>query len=281
MAAAARRPVRFQYFSDVHAEFRATDRKFIASLDERIVVGPRGAAPSCLLLAGDIGWPRHLVYREFLARVAARFDHVFLVAGNHEYYQAGCGGDNRPRKTMMPADRVMTMIENEIRAVTHKLASVVFLKDAHFDIPGTDVAVYGTTMWSDVAIADERYVEEHIGDYACIPGFTVGYGRRLFAESRTKLGAFLDACERDGKRAVVLTHHLPSYDLISAKYANERGNSAFASDLRDLADRPCVAAWVAGHTHAPCERGKFHVNPIGYPSEEQHRKPDFSKAFTL
>jgi hypothetical protein len=35
---------------------------------------------------GDIGYPNEESYRAYLLEQADRFEHVFVVAGNHEYY---------------------------------------------------------------------------------------------------------------------------------------------------------------------------------------------------
>jgi len=41
-----------------------------------------------LCLAGDIGYPYSGIYREFLKQMNSDFKKVFIIAGNHEYYNS-------------------------------------------------------------------------------------------------------------------------------------------------------------------------------------------------
>ncbi|ELR14992.1 Ser/Thr phosphatase family superfamily protein [Acanthamoeba castellanii str. Neff] len=68
--------VRFQLVSDLHLEFPGC-------LDKLPHI-PANAPILCLL--GDIGYPNKANYRAYLLEQADRFEHVLVVAGNHEYY---------------------------------------------------------------------------------------------------------------------------------------------------------------------------------------------------
>lgn len=68
--------VRFQLVSDLHLEFPGC-------LDKLPHI-PVNAPILCLL--GDIGYPNKANYRAYLLEQADRFEHVLVVAGNHEYY---------------------------------------------------------------------------------------------------------------------------------------------------------------------------------------------------
>ena len=67
---------RIQYVSDLHLEF-------YNKISFRSCVKP--VAPY-LALAGDIGKPGTNMYTNFLSYVSSNWEHVFYVAGNHEYY---------------------------------------------------------------------------------------------------------------------------------------------------------------------------------------------------
>jgi predicted phosphodiesterase len=50
------------------------------------ILPSEGAYENFLALCGDIGNPFHENYVKFIRRHSERFSHVFIVAGNHEYY---------------------------------------------------------------------------------------------------------------------------------------------------------------------------------------------------
>jgi predicted phosphodiesterase len=65
--------ISFQYLSDIHLEFRKA---------------PIAINKQCenLVLCGDIGHPNTYIYNSFLTQCAKTFTNVFVVFGNHEYY---------------------------------------------------------------------------------------------------------------------------------------------------------------------------------------------------
>jgi predicted phosphodiesterase len=226
--------MRFQYISDIHLE-----KKTNISLKRHGDV---------LLLAGDIGDPSTKEYDAFLFDVSSKFDHVVIIAGNHEFYSN---------------NRTIQMTDHMLRSAANKYNNVHFLNNEFFDIPGTDITVYGTTLWTNIDHYDSYMVQCMISDYRCIPGFTIQKNNSLHAEAKHlfRVGMKL------GKRYIVLCHHLPKKNLIDPKYANHSVlNAAFASDVQEF-DHPSVVAVVYGHTHTPCQRGKYYCNPVGYPGE--------------
>ena len=82
------------------------------------------------------------------------------------------------------------------------------------------------------------------------------------------------------KKVIVVTHHLPSYQMIHPRYQWFKGNDLFASvtleTLRD--DLKNVLIWMCGHTHERVVIDKFKgllencslialTNPVGYQRE--------------
>ena len=76
---------------------------------------------------------------------------------------------------------------------------------------------------------------------------------------------------------VMLTHHMPSYDLIDEKYKTpsmSKYNQCFASNCSKYFVHP-IKCWLYGHTHKPkvaiINGIKFGCNPKGYNiSHENH-----------
>jgi hypothetical protein len=72
------------------------------------------------------------------------------------------------------------------------------------------------------------------------------------------------------KELIIITHHMPSYDLITPKYKKNMYNQCFASDCSKLFNNK-IKLWIYGHTHDPNDaiinNIRFVCNPYGYPSE--------------
>jgi predicted phosphohydrolase len=249
----------FQYVSDLHLEFYQKKQKLPPI---------KPCAPN-LIIAGDLGDAFHPLYEQFLAHVSTLFTYVFLVSGNHEYYWIKHGYRS-------DVNQWMAYIETKIREIAKKYPNVIYLQNEAFVIPTpspnpdgastysvSDIVVYGATMWSQIDDHHRESVRVNLNDYHAIPRFTIYHSNQLFHQTIDHLNTALQ--QYHDHQFIVITHHLPSYQLIHPNYQQSTINSAFASEVQ-LADSPQIIAWFAGHTHSPIDKGKFHVNPIGYRS---------------
>jgi len=73
---------KFNYLSDLHLEF-STLAKTLRILKHIV---PSQGSDTCVL-AGDIAYPFQENYAAFLRGMSQKFKHIFLIHGNHEYYQ--------------------------------------------------------------------------------------------------------------------------------------------------------------------------------------------------
>ena len=122
--------------SDVHLEFRA---KASFPTVRRIADN--------LALLGDIGKPFHNSYAQFIEEQAQTFDNVFVVMGNHEYYNSS---------------KTVDVILDKARQICFKLKNVHLLERDTFDFEHNDVTVLGCTLWSPInaktsAIMNDMY----------------------------------------------------------------------------------------------------------------------------
>lgn len=251
-----RRLLRIQYASDLHLEI--WDKTPFPP-----ILTP--TAP-VLALAGDIGRPDRQSYRDFLKYCSANWDHVVVVAGNHELYNSG-----KPVKFMDTAAERLRACE----AIASWFPNVHFLERGRVDIRG--VRFLGCTLWTDLsdaaAASEARYsmtdyraiaVQDGEDKRVATPADTTAWWRRDVDWLSAELDAVTDI------PTVVLTHHLPSFTLVSGRFRGSPLNPAFASEL-DWLIRPPVRAWIAGHTHvgahAVVRRTALCVNPRGYPGE--------------
>jgi predicted phosphohydrolase len=243
----------FQYFSDLHLEFYHTLPYFD--------IFPH--APY-LVIAGDLGHAKESSYISFLTHMSTLFEYVFIISGNHEYHSKLRIFTSNQTEVV---NSWMNSIEADIRKICAPLHNIIYLQNESFEIPNTNIVIYGTTLWSHIDDCSRHTIKNQITDYKYIPGFTTTHSNILYANNVKQLETTLTHPVYHDKVFVVISHHLPSYTLIHPKFSSFESNSAFASNV-SIANDPRIVAWFAGHTHESIELGKFHINPIGYPGEK-------------
>lgn len=233
-----------QYISDIHIEFYNNYKKIPKIIPNAEI----------LVLAGDIGYPFSSLYEEFLSDMNNKFKKVFLLAGNHEYYNLGKNRDNGMEK-----------INSRIREIIsyNKLNNITFLDNSYEDYNG--YRFIGCTLWSE--IKDSAYL---INDFQFIKHMDVELYNELYKVNYEFLE---ENIPNSPLPLIVITHHLPSYYLIEKKYKTNgivNYNQCFASDCSKLFNEK-IKLWIYGHTHSKniseINNIKFICNPIGYPGE--------------
>ena len=241
--------MRTQYVSDVHLEFMSKPPKIKVMAD-------------VLCLCGDIGYPFSGIYREFIKQMSQSFKKVFLIAGNHEYYDSDKYGSH----TM---EEINSMIQSII--VNHKLENVTFLNNSYELY--NDVLFVGTTLWSKIPSMNMNDICL-MNDFKQIQGLTYDTYNLLHIKSCSFIEDTLAMVKKEDiykdVKIVMMTHHLPSFNLIDEKHAYSDTNCFYASKCDKYFVEP-IKAWIYGHTHTPnktiINNIKFVCNPKGYPNE--------------
>ena len=223
-------------------------------------------AQSVLILAGDIS--SHLdQLTSFLAAAVKRFERVLYVPGNHELYRHH--------------------FETQCRGMEAAFAPLVdeglaFATDGVSNRVHDGVRYIFTTLWGDggPTLADQAKTGFFLNDFRLITTgdpprrFTVHDMQAQFQRSKAELRAQLEA-PWDGK-TVVITHHLPSRRLVSARFwpgdGSDGANGGFVGQCDDLlAGDHAPALWVHGHTHDTIDtrlwKTRVVCNPAGYRGE--------------
>lgn len=258
--------VRIQYASDLHLEFYKSPPSFQTLL--------KPVAP-LLALAGDIGSPQIPHYTDFLRYCSEHWESVFVVAGNHEFY----------RRTYQHNLQLCGEVASQF-------PNVHFLHRGRVELPQYGVTVLGATLWTDLGTPYRQEVAKDVlSDYRNIlvekEGVMADQRQvrllepsdtdRWHHDDMTWLHREIQENASIGRPTIVITHHLPTYQLIATRYQQSPINFCFASDCRGLLRDP-VRAWICGHTHtainctAETRRGHIllGVNPLGYPNETTH-----------
>ncbi len=237
-------PRKLQILSDVHLEFYTNGRPLP-------IIERHGHD---IALLGDIGKPFAPSYHTFLTQMSQQFDNVFVLLGNHEYYNVN----------WTPVE-VFTAKAREVCAT---FDNVHLLERETFDIT-EKTRILGCTLWSSIdctaamGLNDFRMISTNKGKLTLAEYF-MWHSRDV-----TWLESQLAQCITDGKKAMVLTHHGPC-KAMSGRFLGSQLNPAFVTDLERLF-RPPVVAFASGHVHSNVDvtvNGIRSVsNALGYPGE--------------
>jgi hypothetical protein len=219
-----------------------------------------------LCLCGDIGYPHSGIYSLFLKQMSQSFKKIFLIAGNHEYYNSDKYGSH-----------TMEDINRHIKWVIglNKLDNVTFLNNSYELY--NDVLFVGTTLWSKIPSMNMNDICL-MNDFKQIEGLTYDTYNLLHYKSCNFISDTLSSIvkgdiyedKNTNKKVVMMTHHLPSFNLIDEKHTYSDTNCFYASKCDAYFVEP-IKAWIYGHTHTAnktiIKNIKFVCNPKGYPSE--------------
>lgn len=281
--------------SDVHLEFRHNlhnDKKWeplIPAIIDHSDYNPE-IDSTCAILAGDIGHPSSPLYLEYLKRVKNRFDHVVVVSGNHESYSQHVKVDasrvtdpeylpdrlNRSRHvnriSIGWSDRwIEDICQSHSIHYLQKGMITIKLKDDSY------IKIAGATLWSDIPKHMEAQAEYGMNDFSHILDQD---GKPLTAKKYREIhhdqASWLRNIIKSEDPQIIVTHHLPTSQLINPRYLGYSLNCCFSSDTfsNDILTRPTF--WFSGHSHSANDitiqhdgrSCRFVLNPLGYPEEK-------------
>lgn len=232
--------MQFQYLSDLHLEFPGNSAFFARN--------PIIKRADVLILAGDI-MNFDLKDERFLDHISNVFEQVYWIPGNHEHY----GGE-------LYTDPFFTVKVRD---------NISYLDNTAIEIDG--ISFLFTTLWSELSPINSFYVSKELNDFHSIKYkgklLSVQNYERLFKDSLSFIETEL---QKDSKRKVVVSHHVPVFaEAVAEEYKNSRLSSAFHTDLSDIILQFEPDIWLYGHTHytAPdFQIGKtlLTTNQLGY-----------------
>lgn len=210
--------------SDIHLEFLEENWFTVTKPDN-----PQNLV-TCCILAGDIGHPGTSKYRSFLADAKTKFDHVIVIAGNHEYYNHK---DMKSTEAMMTQDCLDT--------------GCIFLNRSSVVIEG--YKFIGATLWADIPSRLFSRMNGYIGDFNNIicdgESFTPIKFNRLH---KRDFDFFKNEINTIDYPIIAISHHAPTYEIVQSKYRDRITTCAYASNMEHLIRDP-VKLWINGHLH--------------------------------
>jgi len=260
--------LKIQIASDIHSEFWSQKKTFNFL---------KPSAP-ILALLGDIGCvgsdDDFEIYKRFVTEQLSRYEHVILVAGNHEYYYNPPKGNSRVSKT-----NTLAACNKKIKAFAKTSPKLHFLHNStmKLTVNKKKYVIIGSVLWTWIPKEQRSDIQGMMNDYKYINvrdpktkrirNITSDEIAAKHLRNRRYIKAQLAAAKKAKATAIVLTHHKP--------YQNKKTNSSYAcayeSDMTHLFKKPLVA-WAYGHTHIKDEstvKGiKVVSNPKGYPRQQ-------------
>jgi predicted phosphodiesterase len=231
----------FQILSDLHLEF-------YKKLPTNICNDHFPKAPT-LFLVGDIGYPFDDIWLQFIKWCESKYEKIFYVQGNHEAYTND-----------------IDKITDYIRTILNEKPKFTFLERGKIGYLDA-YKVIGCTLWSEQTI--NIYSKMNDSQYIYKNNQKLSLTDLLDMHKQDK--SWLD--KEVDKNTIVVTHHLPSYDLIHPKYKipfYKDYHSDYASDCNSIILKSKL--WIYGHTHIGSDvmfknKVRCICNPYAYPDE--------------
>ena len=106
------------------------------------------------------------------------------------------------------------------------------------------------------------------------------YGNRIltyqdFNREHKRCFQFIQrAAESTAKHKIVVTHHVPSFQLCATEFAGNRLNGAFTVELEDFIRNSGADYWIYGHSHRNIDKRigmtQCVSNQLGYVFAGEH-----------
>lgn len=209
-----------QFISDIHLEYSIYR-----------AIRPVGTH---LALCGDIGDPFKNEYTSLIKSVSNSFKEVFLISGNHEYFQ----------------DKyTMNDVDNKISDIVSKYNNVKYLNKSTTTLD--EYNIVGCTLWTQRNMMSRDTYKINVGG----PHGPHGNIRKLTVNDINNLhNSHKHFIINNSKKpnTIVLTHHLPSYRLVVDDYKTEvfeKYHQLYSSNLDDII-KPPIKFWLCGHSHS-------------------------------
>jgi hypothetical protein len=247
-----------QYISDIHLEF--CDYFNIIS-----------HAPN-LALCGDIGLPETQAYQDFILQVSRKFKNVFVIFGNHEYY------NKYNFKLTMSQKKKYTLFfpENVYFLEQNYVYLDVNTNQVYKTCKENCVKIIGSTLWTNISIESSL----KMNDYRFIYTKKDTLIKRkdvIQLYNKSKNYIIKEIKKEPHIKCILLTHH-GTHPIFFGKNRNDDVMSAYVNDIPELYVQTNLIACISGHSHYSISEkisfGRHSIyflsNQYGYPYENNN-----------
>ena len=242
--------MKIQFASDLHLEFRVNS----GWLKDNPLI-PVG---DILILAGDIGYLGDENYSKhpFWNWCVENFHETIVVPGNHELYKSYDINDLTEGWELKIRDNVRAVYNNVL----------------HYG----DIDLICSTLWAQIPLREAYFTEKGVSDFRRIRDGERPLSWERFNEEHRKCIDFLSKsiAESKAKTKIVVTHHVPSFQLMAEEFSGSMINGAFTSNLDKIIENLPIDYWIYGHSHRNIEtvigRTQMLTNQLGYVFANEH-----------
>lgn len=206
-------------------------------------VAPKTKYRKILVIAGNLGNLSLSCYFEYLQKTSTIYDHIFLVYGNIEFY----------------ANETISIVKSRYKVEFEKIPNLTVLDCDKVTKFGVDW--YGCTLWTKIS---KTLRKAPVCDFNMISGMTKAAYNDLHDEEKKWLSDEL--IKNWQRRRIVITHHVPSEQVIEKESRRDREKNSFfyssCDDMIELAD-----VWICGSDRRPFlakfKNSVLISNPVG------------------
>lgn len=235
-----------RYVSDLHLEMLKTIEipKIISLWNTKMDKNDE----NYLALVGDIGNPFQSNLHIFFEKISLKYDKIFYVPGNHEYYNINKSNSHSIEE-----------FQKKLSELCQQFDNIILMDNTSFDLD--DINIIGSTLWSHVPDIKSNEIMSAINDYHYIKKYNdknelISITTRDTNEWNTVAVEYITKqIQLSTKPCIVLTHHAPLFNdvnkgfyLANDKYTNSPYSVAFHNDLKQIMNKPIIL-WIYGHTH--------------------------------
>lgn len=237
--------MKIQVLSDQHIEHKANFGHFI----NRCV-----PSADTLVIAGDLC--PHVDptrYSYINQHILPKWKNTIIIPGNHEFYGSTKNDEWFESKKVVYEH--------------HNGNKCYYLNNDTVEIEG--VTFVCSTLWSEISPNNHITIQNGLNDYYSIKGNTVRDTNERFKANCKYLEETVDSLDS----CVVVTHHVPSFSLVTERYRGHSLNEAFIADMDGFLDQYShkIPLWICGHSHDFMDKMIYDTrclrNPMGYPRE--------------
>ena len=206
--------------------------------------------------------------KEFVMSIRSDWDElgnyqqVIVVPGNHEFYKG------------FDLGTLEDGFDLEIRPNVHAYYNkVVRIEDVDFIV---------STLWSKIELKNAYYTERCITDFHRIVYKGERFNFSDFNQEHERCASFIKRAveESDARKKVVVTHHVPSFELNSKDFEGSELNGAFTVEMGNYIANADIDYWIYGHSHRNIDKiigdTRCVSNQLGYTFHNEHKdfRPD-------
>jgi predicted phosphodiesterase len=248
-----------QICSDLHLEF-ANNRDWLKK-------HPLTPKAEILVIAGDTYYlNKDYTKLDFIQQVSNDFDQVYLIPGNHEYYDG------------FDAVSALTEMKKEI------LPNVAMINNSIVEYG--DIQLIFSTMWSTIH-QNVLAIKRGMMDFHKIKMNNKPLSITQFNQLHQAAFQFIHkAVKTTSTKKIIITHHLPSLACNAPQFKGSLLNDAFCVDKTDFILNNQIDYWIYGHSHRNLDdfsisNTQMVTNQFGYVGSNEQHTFDYSKVIEI